>query len=325
MDSFKLFSRNDILMLVSQRDGETKIGEQALTISNLGELSQSNAQFVLLGIPEDIGVRANGGIGGAKTAFQAALKALLNLQENEFLTGKKLLLLGYFEIEEPLENTIQGLRKKVSEIDILVMPIIEKIVAAGKIPIVIGGGHNNAYPIIAGTSKALKQAINTINIDAHADLRTPSEGRHSGNGFSLAIEKKDLKHYSVFGLHQNYNNQNILDLIAKSENIKAIFFDDLLKSDQSKLQHWLSFISQTDTPCGLEIDLDSIENILSSAQTPSGFTLNEVRSFVLNSPKKFTYLHLCEGAIQLENNANTAPLVAKAIAYLISDFVKVNA
>nr|WP_233167177.1 arginase family protein [Pedobacter sp. ASV2] len=36
----------------------------------------------------------------------------------------------------------------------MVFPIIEKIVAAGKVPIVIGGGHNNAYPIIKGSSLA---------------------------------------------------------------------------------------------------------------------------------------------------------------------------
>ena len=73
---------------------------------------------------------------------------MLNTQSNGFLQGEEILVLGHFEIEEPADQSITSLRKKVSEIDELVCPLIEKIIAAGKIPIVIGGGHNNAYPII---------------------------------------------------------------------------------------------------------------------------------------------------------------------------------
>ena len=79
----------------------------------------------------------------------AALRTLLNIQSNPYLKGNEILVLGHFEIDEPADQSITGLRQKTNEIDALVYPVIQKIVAAGKIPIVIGGGHNNAAPIIA--------------------------------------------------------------------------------------------------------------------------------------------------------------------------------
>lgn len=321
MDSLKIYTQQDLLALVNQRVGEQKLGEKVKTISSLDELKNSTASFVLLGIPEDIGVRANHGIAGAKTAWPIALKTLLNIQSNPFLHGEEILVLGHFEITEPTDQSIEGLRKKVAEIDLLVSPVIEKIVAAGKTPIVIGGGHNNAAPLIWGTSLALKQAINVVNIDAHADLRNPAEGRHSGNGFSYALQNGYLNAYRIFGLHQNYVNQALPAQIAANKNIAVTYFEDLLQSKESINTNWLSFTNDLEEPCGLEIDLDSVENVLSSATSPSGLALNEIRKILLSNTKKYCYLHLCEGAIAMEDG-RTDPKTGKAIAYLVSDFIK---
>lgn len=321
MDNFKRYTQQDILSLVNTRIGEQKLGENVQVVADLDHLKNVSAQFVLLGIPEDIGVRANHGIGGTKTAWNAALKTFLNIQSNPFLQGEEVLVLGHFEIEEPKDQSIDGLRKKVDEIDSLVFPIIEKIVAAGKIPIIIGGGHNNAAPLIWGSSLALKQAINIVNIDAHADLRNPAEGRHSGNGFSYAMQNAYLNQYRIFGLHQNYVNQALPNQIATNQNISVVYFEDLLQSPKNIPENWADFTDSLATPCGLEIDLDSIENLMSSAVSPSGFTLNDIRSILLGNTKKYTYLHLCEGAVAMEDG-RTDQKTGKAIAYLVSDFIK---
>ncbi|MGV3546992.1 MAG: arginase, partial [Pedobacter sp.] len=75
MANFRIFSQGDILNFVNKRDGETKLGERVQRIEQLSDLENSTAKFVLLGIPEDIGVRANYGIGGAQTAWNPALKS----------------------------------------------------------------------------------------------------------------------------------------------------------------------------------------------------------------------------------------------------------
>lgn len=322
MDRFKIYTQGDVLNLVNQRTGETKMGEMVLVASSIDDIANSTAKFVLLGIPEDIGVRANLGIAGAKTAWQAALKSLLNIQSNPFLVGDEILVLGHFEIDEPTDTGLHGLREKVNQIDGLVYPIIQKIVNAGKIPIVIGGGHNNAFPIIAGASLGNgNKKMNVVNIDAHADLRDRTEGRHSGNGFSTAIGSGYLNQYQIFGLQQNYVNQNLPSEIASNLNTTAFYFEDLLQSEKSIVENFTEFTANLQEPCGLEIDLDSIENVLSSAQTSSGFALNDIRKILMSNTKNYSYLHICEGATQLADGRKDLT-TGKTIAYLVIDFVK---
>lgn len=333
MDSFKIYSKSDVLALTTQREGEEKLGEKVQIYRHCEEgndgaisflyLQQSSAKFVLLGIPEDIGVRANLGVGGAKTAWQAALKAILNTQSNSFLNGEEILVLGHFEIEEPTDQSLVGLRKKVSEIDELIYPVIQQIIAAHKIPIIIGGGHNNCYPIIKGTSLALNTKVNAINIDSHTDLRNPLEGRHSGNGFSTAFLNGYLDQYRIFGLHQNYINKDIAAQIDANQNIKVIYFEELLQSEESIAKNWVNFTNNLNEPCGLEIDLDSVENVLSSAISPSGFALNEIRKVLLSNQKPYSYLHICEGAIKLADGREDLT-TGKTIAYLVTDFIKAH-
>jgi formiminoglutamase len=338
MPSFRIFSQSDILSLVDQRIGETKIGEKVAVYHSPDEkighntlplgkaisinaLKQHTAKFVLLGIPEDIGVRANYGIGGAKTAWQPALKCLLNMQQNTFFKGENILVLGEFNIPDDDSATVENLRLMVSQIDDLVYPMIHAIVAAGKIPIVIGGGHNNCYPIIKGTSLAINAKIDVLNIDAHADLRNPEEGRHSGNGFSAAIAHQFLDQYRILGLKQNYINQAQLDFISHHDNVKAFYLDDILAYQQDLRVTAEILLNRTKSALGLEIDLDSVTGALSSASTPSGFTLNEVRQLLLQLQRKFKYLHICEGAYQLANG-QTDHNMGKKIALLVSDFIK---
>src|SRR5690606_25211744 len=93
-----------------------------------------------------------------------------------------------------------------------VTTVVEHIVKAGKVPIIIGGGHNNSYGTIKGTSFALQKPISVINFDAHSDFRR-LEHRHSGNGFSYAYEEGFLNHYFVFGLQKQYNSQAVFDFL----------------------------------------------------------------------------------------------------------------
>jgi formiminoglutamase len=317
MDNLKIYSQSDIDHLIISRDGETKLGERMAILSSWDELEGADAKFVLLGIPEDIGVRANAGIAGAASTWRPSLTAFLNIQSNRFLNGAEVLVLGHFEINEPEDSSIKGLRNKVAEIDELIYPIIEKIVAAGKIPIVIGGGHNNAYPMIKGLSLANKKPIDVLNVDAHADLRD-LEGRHSGNGFSYALKENYLNNYLMYGLHQNYNNEAILKQIDINPKLKAIFFDDILTGVDFN-----SLVNEIGPNAGLEIDLDCIQNVLSSAETPSGFAVNDVRKLILTTAKKFSYLHLSEGATRMLDG-RVSKLTSKLVAYLVSDFVKAH-
>lgn len=316
---------------VTFRPGEVKLGERILL--PVGDdlnavLGSCPAQFVLLGIPEDIGVRANGGIGGAHTAWQPALKALLNVQHTDSLLGEQILLLGAFDFSEwmfaSIDGDIQMLRNLVSRIDDEVYPVIETIVAAGKVPVVIGGGHNNAYPLLKGASRAMGQALNCINLDAHSDYRA-IEGRHSGNGFRYAKMDGYLDRYSMVGLHRNYNSQAILtDLLANAD-FQTSFYEEIYIEEKCSFHEALIGAARhtTGTHTGVELDLDCIQHTLSSAATPSGLSPLHARKFVhfVAQNTTPTYLHITEGALSMSDGRNDGG-TAKLIAYLATDFIR---
>tara|TARA_R110002050_G_scaffold198416_3_gene333208 strand:+ start:2808 stop:3806 length:999 start_codon:yes stop_codon:yes gene_type:complete len=319
----RIIEASDLKKLTSVREGEEKIGQKLIPGSELvwEKLKDEAFQFVILGICEDIGPRANLGKGGAEKAWEAFLPKLINLQENQYLSGKDCCLFGNLHFENKSQS-VDELREAVVEIDNQVSSIIQKIVAAGKIPIVIGGGHNNAYGLLKGSSLAMQQAINCINLDPHADFR-PLEGRHSGNGFSYAKKEGFLGNYGIVALHENYNSQAMLEQL-KSEGVRFNFFERIFirqeQSFETAVQEQLDFVKST--AFGVELDMDSIEGFPASAQTPSGISPNMARQYVHKTAvsKNAIYLHLPEAAPALVENS--AEQVGKLLAYLVSDFVK---
>ena len=257
---------------------------------------------------------------------------MLNIQSNEFTNGSNILVLGHLDFSDLYANhyltdadkSLKTYRRQVETIDQSVNQLVYSIVKAGKIPIVVGGGHNNAYGIIKGCALALKTKINTINFDAHTDLRA-QEGRHSGNGFSYAIEEGFLDRYFIFGLHENFISKKILKYInASKSKIKFRTFEDLIVRKKISLKkaskNAIKFLSES--KFGIEIDCDAIENIPSSAQTPSGFSVNQTREFLhfFGSHEMALYLHICEAATVDNDKINEQ--TGKLISYLITDFIK---
>jgi formiminoglutamase len=318
-ESLVLYTHEDISSRINLREGESKLGEHVQTIASLADLSACSAKFVILGIPEDIGIAANQGIAGASTTWEPALKALLNMQENDFLSGAELLILGHFRLPALSSLLPEELQDTVSQIDDQVYPVIQQIFEANKVPVVIGGGHNNAYPIIKGFSMAIGRKVNVLNIDAHADLR-PTLGRHSGNGFSYAIKDGYLEKYGIFGVQQSYLTKYMQDAIRNNSNITVNCFEHLLREENVQ-GSWRSFAEPFLQPLGLEIDLDALLNVLSSAISPSGFSVDEIRRILITETKKLSYLHLAEAAVDLADGRRSIS-TAKLIAHLVTDFVK---
>lgn len=345
MQYLKVYTKQDILLHTRLRRFETKLGEriQLLPDGRWDEtaLQQHPARFVLLGIPEDIGVKANAGTGGAATVWQPFLQSFLNIQSNDFLQGEEILLLGAFDfstLNETIEANVQNseerldaYRHAVNTIDDAVENVVKHITRCGKIPLVVGGGHNNAYGCIKGAAKGLHKAgilpiaqINAINLDAHADYR-PAEGRHSGNAFRYAEEDGYLEKYCVIGLHENYLTQNTWIDIVNNPFIDITTYEDIfLHEKRSFREAVIEAIGFTDDSwCGIELDTDSIEHILSSAATPAGITTLHARQYLhyTASACKVAYLHICEGATQLDDGRRDET-TGKLTSYLVSDFVK---
>lgn len=330
MSFLKIYSKKDIFPFLKKRNGETKFGEKISFINTFENLKTHPAKYVLLGIPEDIGVRANYGNPGTSKAWEAALGNVLNIQHNHLTNVEKVILLGEIDCDTQMQqaekiskdepHSAEKLGELVSQIDHKVSEAVKTIIAAGKFPIIIGGGHNNSYGNLKGTSEALKKPVNCINFDAHTDFRA-LEHRHSGNGFSYAYENGFLNNYFIFGLHRNYTSDAVFKSMEKnSERVKFNLFETI------SIQETISFseaLQEAESFCcienfGIELDMDAIEMMGSSAISPSGFSLTAARKFVSHFSKNpnAKYLHICEGAPTTGLFSNQ---VGKAIAYLVSD------
>ncbi len=321
------YQKQEIEALVKHRKGEVKLGEQIKFIQSLEELEELEDYHILIGIPEDIGIRANYGRPGAKHTWNHFLEAFLNIQHNEFNPTEKIAILGYLDCKSQQakaekitlanEEDYYELGKLVEEVDVILSEVVKKIKEEGHFPIAIGGGHNNALGMIQGCFLANERMVNVLNIDAHTDLRT-TDYRHSGNGFSYAIEKGFLNYYYMFGIHKNYTPQYILQRMNKTKNIDFYLFEDLVHlSSMDLLVKMKNAVNFLKNDFGLEIDCDAIADFSASAKTPSGFSLNNIRSFMkLARKENLQYIHICEA------DASNDLQVGKSLTYLVSDFLR---
>ena len=329
MIQLHIATRDQIRSYTSVREGETKLGETVQICDSLDDMATTAGSFVVFGICEDIGVQANYGKPGARKAWDSFLTSFVNVQENTFNKGEDIILLGHISVSPDIKDIAQepvtSLGTIVHRIDNKVAAVVQRIIESGKIPIIIGGGHNNAYGTIKGAASALKKPIDVLNFDAHTDLRS-TDYRHSGNGFSYAFEQEKgayLNHYTVFGLHKNYTPQYIFEAIETGsyKNKVSLFLmeDMLLEATQvsqfAKAKHTL-----LKNNLGIEVDCDSIAHFSSSAQSPTGFSLEIMRYYMselaqLSSP---TYLHICEASPSKENKKQ----IGKALTYLVTDFIR---
>jgi len=293
MQNLNLFTEKEKNLLLKKRKGESKFGEHTKLLTNLANIYEDiknlDVKYVLFGVKEDIGVYANCGKIGTYKAWETTIKVLLNIQNNGFTNANRVLVLGHLDYSEqreivftkPKKKNIAKARSIVETIDKDVSFLVATIISAGKIPIIIGGGHNNAYGNIKGAALGLNKKINIVNFDAHSDFRA-EEGRHSGNGFRYVFSEGFLENYFIFGLHENYTSENLFNNLKKIKNVKFNTYDAMNVRQEtdfnSEMKKALTHISNK--KFGIEIDCDAIEHIPTSAMTPSGFSVNQARKFV---------------------------------------------
>ncbi|UCS93638.1 formimidoylglutamase [Echinicola marina] len=329
MEYFRFFEQDDIDKRVVKRPGETKLGE-CVKLGFEGDLA------VVIGIPESIGVVANYGKAGTESLWPSFLDSFLNVHQQEKLMGNEISILGDFDFsslipEEGVE--IKEWRKTVEKIDAAVFGLVRDVFLQGKLPIIIGGGHNNSYPIIKAAALGLSQyrgcidaSVNVLNLDAHADFRK-CEGRHSGNGFRYAFDEGYLDKYAVLGLSENYNSKEMLQEMRGQSRIDFVFWEDIYLREalgfEEAIQRGVDFVEEKEF--GVELDLDVVGRVLSSAMDPVGVLGVDARKYVYQVARrgksKVAYLHVCEGATVMSDGKMDVG-VAKLVSYLVTDFVK---
>jgi len=164
-----------------RRPDDPRLGE-VITFWNGGPLTLHPGQPVLIGFPQDEGVRRNLGRPGAARAPHEVRHWLYRLTPvdagcNLDLASLRLVDLGNVRITERLEQSQDALAE-----------VVAAVLTGGGLPIVLGGGHETVYGtylgyVLAGRTPGL------INLDAHLDVRPCLDGLgHSGSPFRQALE-----------------------------------------------------------------------------------------------------------------------------------------
>lgn len=299
---------------VKVREHETKIGQaiHCLAADDSYEESLASAwdngqRVAIVGVPESVGVKANLGRPGAEGGWQAFLNSFLNLQKTGLLSSHELLLVGAVECSDLMqqadtldaadEHDLAELRRLCSVLDARVSRVLQPLFEQSFEVILIGGGHNNAYPLLTSLHRVKEQPCAAVNLDPHADFRA-MEGRHSGNGFSYAYMEGALEYYHVVGLHPGKNSasslRNLSDAGMRYHSMHRLFerpFTEVMDEVVAKANSW-------QRPLGIEVDVDVFTGVPASAMNYSGLSLAQGFQYVrrLAELSDTRYLHLAEAA-----------------------------
>jgi formiminoglutamase len=140
-------------------------------------------QAVLVGFPQDEGVRRNHGRPGAAQAPHEIRQYLYQLtpwdaEHNIDLADHPPVDMGSVRITGSLEESQAALGD-----------VVGGILDQGAVPLILGGGHETAYGHYLGYLSN-PWPVGIINIDAHLDVRPCLDGQrgHSGSPFRQALE-----------------------------------------------------------------------------------------------------------------------------------------
>ena len=120
-----------------------------------------------------------------------------------------------------------------------------------------------------------------------------------------ADEERYLNKYCVVGIHENYLQQNVWIDMVNNRTIDCITYEDIFIHEKRSFIEAIAYATgfTEDNHTGIELDLDSIENVLSSAHSPCGITPLQARQFMnfVATDSKVAYVHISEGVTTVES------------------------
>ena len=174
-DTFQNLAPADEKLFFKKNDrNDVRLGE------TIPHTKYEESNIVILGCPQDEGVKRNHGRIGAALAPDAIREQFYRL--TPFGITQKICDLGNLTDQNSLEETHDNLTN-----------VVKKILEAGKKLIVLGGGNDISYP----DGKAMAEVFGAgnwlgVNVDAYFDVRADVE-RSSGTPYRQLIEEKLIR------------------------------------------------------------------------------------------------------------------------------------
>ena len=214
----------------------------------------------ILGIPDDTGVRMNGGRPGAAMGPRAIRAALAAYGVAEPAGG-----MGFAPVFDA-GDVVPG--STLTETHDRVTSATEALIDLGLVPIALGGGHDLTFPFVRASCNKLGVRAG-LYTDAHLDVRAEPG---SGMPFRRLIEDCGVTDLRVVGFRFFVNSREHHDYFT-SRGGRVIQPAPSIAHASAQLPPGPSFVS---------IDLDAIDASQApgvSALNPSGLTVDQVASY----------------------------------------------
>jgi formiminoglutamase len=227
MSIFEHLSRPDEGVFYQRNDpNDVRFGEMVHTSAAM----YAAADVVILGCPQDDGVRRNKGRVGAAQAPDAIRRSLYKLVPPN-IAALKVFDAGNTIVQSSLEET-HALHRQV----------VQQIISDGKRIVSLGGGNDVSYADCSGLASVIQPTM-AINIDAHFDVRA-DEIPNSGTPYRQLLEESFVQgenFYEVANVpmvnsptYREYlfrKKAHIIDLCALREKGVASIFGKILTNE----------------------------------------------------------------------------------------------
>jgi formimidoylglutamase len=241
--------------------------------------SAEGCQMALIGLPDDTGVRLNGGRPGAAQGPSALRAALASFGTTWDGLNQRSLAVRVFDagdVESAPGEDEAALLATHARVEAAVSAVHE----LGLLPVCIGGGHDLSLPSISALSKREGKAVGGINVDAHLDVR-PRVG--SGMAFRRLIEGGfvDPRRFVTFGVGRFVNDESDAAWLAEQGGSQLSVEHAGLPDLRPK-----SVVSHAVTggeAAFLSVDLDALDASALpgvSAPNPAGLSVSQVAALV---------------------------------------------
>jgi formiminoglutamase len=284
-------------------------------VNDLQIKKRQEPTIALLGYAVDAGVIRNGGRSGAKDGPDSIRKMLGPLANHLHETA---LVYDYGNIVVEDDN--------IDAAQLLMRDTIYTCLQEHHLPVILGGGHDAAYPHFLGVQKYLEttgQTVGIINFDAHFDLRPIIDGKgHSGSPFfQIANQFSNSFNYLVLGIQKASNPKTLFETASS-------LHCNFLEIEQFNIAHWdlvkkciTNFIGSVDKVY-VSIDLDGFSSAYApgvSAPSPLGFTPEIVWKAldVIIQSNKLLSVDIVELNPAYDKDNATARLAARCVEYIV--------
>lgn len=271
-----------------------------------------NSKFVIVGVPQDEGVRRNRGREGARHAPDEIRRAFYKLPIPSTIAEGDVFDIG--------NTLVPGSLEQIHERH---CQVVEQLLRDEKIVIVFGGGNDISYPDCKALHNVFSEVM-AFNIDAHFDVRADTPC-NSGTPYRQLLEEHLLSPEYFFEIgSQPFSNSVTYQTYLMQKGVATYPLDSIRRYGIER--RFEEIIRRCSAPRAIfwGIDMDSVRSSDApgvSAPSPIGFTAEEICHIagIAGKRKRSKLLEITEVNPDYDLDGRTAKLAALITAYFIRE------